>query len=157
MRTGRGQLRLQVDGGVDVTAVRRVSYDFAVAAAAPPSWRALRDAIGLDDLRARGPTSRPDDAWPAGGLSLCRVGRSTRTTEVDWRDGKLTIVIRALPSPDDCDLALRVAEAAARLAGRRHRSRPTTSAPSSSASCAACTPPTGCTSKRFRERASSRR
>ena len=38
-------------------------------------------------------------------------------TEVDWRDGKLTIVIRALPSPDDCDLALRVAEAAARLAG----------------------------------------
>ena len=45
------------------------------------------------------------------------MARSTRTTEVDWRDGKLTIVIRALPSPDDCDLALRVAEAAARLAG----------------------------------------
>ena len=93
-----------------------MSYEFAVAAAAPPSWRALRDAIGLDDVRAR-PDDPADDAWPAGGLSLWRVGRSTRMTEVDWRDGKLTIVIRALPSPDDCDLALRVAEAAARLAG----------------------------------------
>ena len=93
-----------------------MSYEFVVAAAAPPGWRALRDAIGLDDVRAR-PEDPADDAWPAGGLSLCRVGRSTRMTEVDWRDGKLTIVIRALPSPDDCDLALRVAEAAARLAG----------------------------------------
>jgi hypothetical protein len=97
-----------------------VSYDFSLATAAPPSWRALRDAIALDDVRTRPerPSDNPsDDAWPARGLGLCRMGRSTRTTEVDWKDGKLTIVIRALPSPDDCDLALRVAEAAARLAG----------------------------------------
>jgi hypothetical protein len=94
-----------------------VSYDFVLAAAAPPSWRALRDAIPLDDVRTRPDEPSSDGPWPARGLGLCRVGRSTRTTEVGWTDGKLTIAIRALPSPDDCDLALRVAEAAARLAG----------------------------------------
>jgi hypothetical protein len=98
-----------------------VSYDLSVPMAAAPSWRALRDAVGLDDLRVL-PSEPRDEAWPAGGLRLCRVGRSVRVTEVEWQDGhgkhgKLTVVIRALPSPDDCHLALRVVEAAARLAG----------------------------------------
>lgn len=93
-----------------------MSYELAVVTPAPPGPRALRDAVALPDLRVR-PAARPDDAWPDGGLGLCRDARSTRLTEVDWRDGKLTIVIRALASADDCDLALRVAEAAARLAG----------------------------------------
>jgi hypothetical protein len=93
-----------------------VSYELSVAAASPPSWRALRDALGLPDLRVW-PSEPPGDAWPDGGLRLARAGRSTRLTEVDWRDGKLAIVIRALASADDCDLALRIAEAAARLAG----------------------------------------
>jgi hypothetical protein len=111
-----------------------VSYDLVVASPAPPSWRALIALIALDDLRVRpdqpgGPAG--DDRWPEGGLRLCRVGRSTRSTDVEWRStdvegpstdiegkhGKLTIVIRALASPDDCDLALRVAVAAARLTG----------------------------------------
>ena len=93
-----------------------MSYDLAVAALAAPSWRALRDDLGLPDLRLL-PAEPADEAWPEGGLRLCRVGRSTRTTEVAWQAGTLTVVIRALASPDDCDLALRVAEAAARLAG----------------------------------------
>jgi hypothetical protein len=93
-----------------------VSYDLAVAAPAAPSWRALRDGVGLPDLRLV-PAEPADEGWPEGGLRLCRAGRSTRTTDVDWQAGKLTIAIRALASPDDCDLALRVAEAAARLAG----------------------------------------
>jgi hypothetical protein len=93
-----------------------VSYDFVVATPAAPSWRALRDAIDLDDVRII-PDAPRDESWPADGLRLCRVGRSVRTTDVDWKDGKLAIVLRALPSPDDCDLALRVTEAAARLAG----------------------------------------
>jgi hypothetical protein len=93
-----------------------VSYDLVVPAAEAPSWRALRDAVAIDDLRML-PEEPRDDAWPAGGLRLCRVGRSVRITEVDWQEGKVTVVIRALPSPDDCDLALRVVEAAARLAG----------------------------------------
>ena len=93
-----------------------VSYDFVVAAPAAPGWRALRDAVGLDDVRLL-PDAPRDEAWPADGLRLCRVGRSVRTTQVDWKDGTLTIVLRALPSRDDCDLALRVTEAAARLAG----------------------------------------
>jgi hypothetical protein len=93
-----------------------VSYDFVVAAPAPPSWRALRDLVGVSDLRVR-PDEAAGDAWPEGGVHLCRVGRSVRTTDVDWQAGKLTIMIRALPSPDDCDLALRLAEAAARVAG----------------------------------------
>ena len=93
-----------------------MSYDLTISVAEPPTWRALRDAVGLADLRMfrEEPTA---DAWPAGGLSLCREGRSTRDTDVDWKEGKLTIVIRALASPEDCDLALRVADAAARLAG----------------------------------------
>jgi hypothetical protein len=93
-----------------------VSYELSVAAASPPSWRALREALRLDDLRVW-PDEQPGDEWPAGGLRLARAGRSTRLTEIDWRDGKLAIVIRALASADDCELALRVAEAAARLAG----------------------------------------
>jgi len=92
-----------------------VSYDLAVAAAAAPSWRALCSALALTDLRLL-PAEPRDEAWPEGGLRFCRVGRSTRTTEVDWEAGKLNIVIRALASPDDCELALRAAEAAARLA-----------------------------------------
>jgi hypothetical protein len=92
-----------------------VSYDLSVAAAAPPSWRALRDAVGLDDLQIK-PAEPSDDVWPAGGLRLCRAGRSTRLTDVDWKDGTLTITLRALASPDDCDLALRVTAAAAGLA-----------------------------------------
>jgi hypothetical protein len=93
-----------------------VSYDLTISTAEAPSWRALRDAVGLADLRMF--LDEPaGDVWPAGGLALCREGRSTRDTDVDWKDGKLTIVIRALASPDDCDLALRVADAVARLAG----------------------------------------
>ena len=93
-----------------------MSYDLQIAATGTPSWRALRDAIGLADLRMF--TDEPaGDAWPADGLSLCREGWSTRSTDVEWQAGKLKIVIRALASPEDCDLALRVADAAARLAG----------------------------------------
>jgi hypothetical protein len=93
-----------------------VSYDLQIAAADVPSWRALRDAVGIADLRMF-PDEPAGDAWPAGGLSLCREGWSTRATDVEWQQGKLRIVIRALASPEDCDLALRVADAAARLAG----------------------------------------
>ncbi|HEY7375171.1 MAG TPA: hypothetical protein VIF57_23620 [Polyangia bacterium] len=93
-----------------------MSYSLAVPAAAPPSARAVRDALAIPDLHLR-PDDPPGDAWPPGGLRFCRAARSTRLTEVDWRDGELTIVIRALASPDDCDLALRIAETAARLAG----------------------------------------
>jgi hypothetical protein len=93
-----------------------VSYDLQISAAEAPSWRALRDAVALGDLRMFSDEPAGDD-WPSEGLSLCRERRSTRSTDVDWKDGKLTIVIRALASPDDCDLALRVADAAARLAG----------------------------------------
>jgi hypothetical protein len=93
-----------------------VSYDLVVTAAAAPGWRALRDAIGVADLRVE-PDEPGDDVWSENGLRLCRVGRSTRLTHVDWKDGKLTIEIRALAAPEDCELGLRVAEAAARLAG----------------------------------------
>jgi hypothetical protein len=93
-----------------------VSYDFTLAAPSPPSWRALRDEVALPDLRIR-PDEPEGEAWPEGGLHVFRAARSTRTTEVQAREGQLTIVVRALASPDDCDLALRLAEAAARLLG----------------------------------------
>ena len=95
-----------------------MSYDLVVAAPAAPSWRALRDGVGLDDVRVVGGTP-PGEDWPADGLRLCRVGRSTRATDVTWHpeDGKLKIEIRALASPDDFELALRLAETAARIAG----------------------------------------
>ena len=93
-----------------------MSYDLEINAVAPPSWRALRDAVGLADLRMFQDEPSGDE-WPARGLSLCREQRSTRSTDVDWQEGKLRIVVRALASPDDCDLALRVADAAARLGG----------------------------------------
>ena len=93
-----------------------MSYDLEIPAANAPSWRALRDAVAIADLRMF--TDEPaGDAWPAAGLSLCREGWSTRSTDVEWQEGKLRIIIRALASPEDCDLALRVADAAARLAG----------------------------------------
>src|SRR5262245_48822314 len=92
-----------------------MSYDLAVVMPAAPRWRALRDGVGLDDVRfVRGEPA--GDGWPDGGVGLCRVGLSTRTTDVAWNDGKLTIEVRALASPEDFELALRVGEAAARLA-----------------------------------------
>ena len=93
-----------------------MSYELVVPASTPPSWRALRDGIGLPELRAL-PDEPGGEDWPAGGLRLCRAGLSTRTTDVDWKDGKLTIETLALASPDDFELALRVAETAAELAG----------------------------------------
>lgn len=94
-----------------------MSYDFAIAAPSPPSWRALRNAVALDDdLRAR-PDDVDDGAWPEDGIWIWRAGRSVRITNVVWKEGQLRIVLRALPSPDDCDLALRLTEAAARLTG----------------------------------------
>jgi hypothetical protein len=93
-----------------------MSYELVVAMPAAPSWRALRGAVGFDDLRIV-PADPGDEAWPEGGIGLCRARRSTRTTELSWDAGKLKIVIRALASPDDCDLALRVAEVAAQVAG----------------------------------------
>jgi hypothetical protein len=93
-----------------------VSHELVVAMPAAPSWRRLRAAIGLEDLRLV-PAEPPDEAWPEGGIRFCRAHRSTRTTDLRWELGKLEIVIRALASPDDCDLALRIAEVAAGLAG----------------------------------------
>jgi hypothetical protein len=93
-----------------------VSYELVVAMPAAPSWRVLRGAVGFDDLRIV-PADPPDEAWPEGGIGFCRADRSTRTTELEWAAGKLKIVIRALASPDDCDLALRIAEVAAQAAG----------------------------------------
>jgi hypothetical protein len=93
-----------------------VSYDLAVAAPEAPSWRALCDAVALPDLLIV-PGAPTGESWPKGGLSFCREGRSTRSTEIDWQAGMLKIVIRALASPDDCDLALRIAQAAALLSG----------------------------------------
>ena len=93
-----------------------MSYKLTIAAPEAPRWKDLRDGIALPDLRLV--SEEPaDDAWPASGLRLCRVGRSTRTTDVGWQDGTLEVTISALASRDDCDLALRVVEAAARLAG----------------------------------------
>jgi hypothetical protein len=93
-----------------------VSYTLTVAAPAALRWKDLRDGIALPDLRVL-PDEPAGDAWPANGLRLCRAERSTRTTEVGCQDGTLDVTISALASPDDCDLALRVVEAAARLAG----------------------------------------
>ena len=46
-----------------------MSYDFGVAAAAAPGWRALRDAIALDDLRVL-PGDDAADGWPVGACPL---------------------------------------------------------------------------------------
>jgi hypothetical protein len=96
-----------------------VSYDFEVPAAAPVDARALREAISLPELRG----FPQDDRTPDGVFHLYREGTSTRTTDVSWHDeaakGSLRVVVRALASREDCDLALRVVEAAAALAGAR--------------------------------------
>lgn len=93
-----------------------MSYDFRVNAADPPAWPALRDALELANLRGF-PEARAGDAWPEAGLELYREGLSTRATEVAWEPGTLRVSLRAFAAPVDCDLAVRVAEAAARLAG----------------------------------------
>ena len=93
-----------------------MSYDLEVPTEHPPTYPTLRDAVDLPDLRCLG-DAPADDAWPEGGLRLFRQGVSSRTTDVGWKDGRLRVVIRALASPEDCDLALRVAEAVAGPAG----------------------------------------
>ena len=93
-----------------------MSYDLVVAGAAP-GWRALRAALATPDLAGL-PEASADDGWPGGRLRLHRAGISTRATElVAEPEGRVRIEIRALAAPEDCDLALDVAEALARLAG----------------------------------------
>jgi len=92
-----------------------VSYTLTVRGPAPPGWRALREAVALPDLRLVDEPS--DEAWPAAGLQVFREGVSTRATEVGWQEGALTIVIQTFASPDDCNLGLRLADAAAGLLG----------------------------------------
>jgi hypothetical protein len=97
-----------------------VSYDLHVALQRPPDPRALLEAIALPDLRFAcdaGDDTSPPARWPEGGLRLWRDGLSTRTTELAFEAGNLRVVIRALACREDCDLALRAAEAAARVAG----------------------------------------
>jgi hypothetical protein len=98
-----------------------VSYELEIPSAAPPDVRALQAALAVPDLHGF-----PDDdgpAWPDRALLLYREGLSTRHTEVSWRgeeEGKperLVVSVPPLASAEDCDLALRVVEAAAALAG----------------------------------------
>lgn len=99
-----------------------MSYDFEIPAAAPPDPQALQAALALPDLRGFPGDSRP--VWPDRVLHLYREGISTRTTDVSWltaeADGakasRLRVVVRPLAAREDCDLALRVVEAAATLA-----------------------------------------
>jgi hypothetical protein len=99
-----------------------LSYDFEISAADPPELAALRAGIPVADVHGF-----PDDAawsWADRVLSLHRDGISTRSTEISWQPGpeggatgKLRVVVRALASREDCELALSVVEAAAGLAG----------------------------------------
>jgi hypothetical protein len=98
-----------------------VSYDFEIPAAVPPDPKALQAAMALPDLRGFPDNDRP--VWPDRQLQLYREGVSTRTTDVSWLAGdgdkgsRLRVVVRALASREDCDLALRVVGAAAALVG----------------------------------------
>jgi hypothetical protein len=90
-----------------------VSYTLTVRGPAPPAWRALLAAVALPDVRV---VDEPaDEAWPTAGLQVFREGLSTRATEVAWQAGDLTIVIQTFASPDDCELGLQLADAAAGL------------------------------------------
>jgi hypothetical protein len=95
-----------------------VSYDLVIAAREAPDWDELALAIDLPDLRGLSGRT-PGEHAPDAARHLYREGLSTRTTEVRWDADRaeLRIVIRPLASGEDGDLALRVAEAAARLAG----------------------------------------
>jgi hypothetical protein len=91
----------------------RMSYRFRVTAQRSIDPLELCEALELGDLRGQ-----PEpDAEPEQVMSLYRDKLSTRLTEVEWSDGELSVVIRALASREDCALAVRVASAAAQLAG----------------------------------------
>lgn len=94
-----------------------MSYELAVNIDDCPGASQLCEALGIADLG--GMPTEPDHDWADRNLYLFRHGVSTRSTSVAWAQDHVEITVRALASPEDCELALRVVEAVAELSGAR--------------------------------------
>ncbi len=95
-----------------------LGYYFAwiqVAAKHCPTALELQQALGIADLGGMPEDTRAD--WAEQGLHLFRHDVSVRSTSVAWADDHVAVTIRALPAPEDCELALRVVEVVAELSG----------------------------------------
>lgn len=93
----------------------RMSCLLTLAAASPPSRDALVEALALSDLQV---TAREGGDWD-GVVHLARVGLSTRSTELSWKDGRFEVRVLSLAAPEDGALAVRTIEVAAELTGQR--------------------------------------
>jgi hypothetical protein len=91
-----------------------MSYVLTLAAPSPPSRDALVEALALSDLQV---TAREGGDWD-GVVHLARVGLSTRSTELSWKEGRFEVRVLSLAAPEDGALAVRAVEAAARLTGQ---------------------------------------
>jgi hypothetical protein len=85
-------------------------------AAAPPPLAELLDAVNLADLR---PLAFSDAAreWPAKPLQLYRNLISCRAVELIYEAGVIRVTLRSMSALEDCQLAVALARAAARLVG----------------------------------------
>lgn len=92
-----------------------MSYELQVSAKHCPSATQLREALGIADLG--GMPDDPQQDWAERGLYLFRPNVSVRSTSVAWVEDRVEVTIRALAAPEDCELALRVVEAVAKLSG----------------------------------------
>jgi hypothetical protein len=91
-----------------------MSYLLTLAVASPPSRDALVEALALSDLQV---TAREGGDWD-GVVHLARVGLSTRSTELSWKEGRFEVRVLSLAAPEDGALAVRAVEVAAELTGQ---------------------------------------
>ena len=118
-----------------------MSFSFYVRVPQAPDYRAVMRSVGLSDIRCeegeptkssasagankadRGKYGKGEGAatmrvpWPPGIRHFYRPGLSARGAEVSYEKGTFQVRILTLSAPEDYDLAMRLAEAVARLAG----------------------------------------
>jgi hypothetical protein len=101
-----------------------MSYTFRIAAPAPPPLARLFDAV--DRVRSPSmpglfsdPAPSRDEPWRERTIRFFLIGASTRWTEVTWNEERreVDVVVRALASREDADIAVRIVEEAAAIAG----------------------------------------
>jgi hypothetical protein len=94
-----------------------MSYSFYVETKKPPALARLIETLGLEDLRCIEEAEVSEGLHPGFCFHLYRHGLSTRSVEVAFEKGMLQARVMTCASPDEYELALRLCEEAARMAG----------------------------------------
>ena len=96
-----------------------MSYSFYINCPDPPSWSDTIGSLEYDDVGVVEGDAIPDDGPipEETYFHLFRMGLSTRTVEVVWRDDELAVRIMTCSSPEDFELAFSIIRRTAAVCG----------------------------------------